>query len=429
MTSCPAYYYQINSTCYPCLSPCVSCTAAYTCTSCINLYYLINGNCNPCHALCLTCSGSAAMDCITCVPNYILKGNICQKLSCLPYQYVQSVTGCTNCSLTFPFSLACLSTGPTSCVDGYILSNNSCLTCAVVSGYTLNSATGKCQDYCGDGIIITDLCDDGNNLNGDGCSSVCTIESGWTCPNNTCTLINQPTVTVVSMSNSPLTHTITLNLALSVGLRLVAANFALNFSSITQFTYTLVALDSRYMAYQLIIVYYQTAANNNLNIQIKSPVSRLLFTTNSTLNLSISLSVTVSVPIITSPPAIYIPPQSADTYTKHLVRLMAALHVILLLSAGVFLAMRLKVMLLIVDALASSSILYILTALGMYGVTLLSYESIRGLQPFVYNFGSPLTTSNNFSYFDYSDNFFGSSIIQAATIAFCFVLSACWSKN
>ena len=369
------------------------------------------------------------MDCITCVPNYILKDNICQKLSCLSYQYVQSVDGCTNCSLTFPFSLSCLSTGPTSCVDGYILSNNSCLTCAMVPGYTLNSATGKCQDYCGDGKIITDLCDDGNNLNGDGCSSVCTIEPGWICPNNTCTLINQPTVTVVSMSNNPLTHTITLNIALSVGLRLVAANFILNFSSITQYSYTVVAMDSQYMTYQLNIVYYQTAANNNLNIQIKSPISRLLFTSNSTLTLSISLSLTVLVPIVTSPPAIYIPQQSVDIYTKDLVKVMAALHLILLISAGVFLAMRLKVMLLVLDAVASSTILYILTALGMYGVTLLSYESIRGLQPFFYNFGSSLTTSSNFSYFDYSANFLGSCIVQTGIIGICFVLSACWSKK
>lgn len=231
------------------------------------------------------------------------------------------------------------------------------------------------------------------------------------------------------MSNSPLTNTITLRIALSVGLRLVAANFILNFSSITQYTHTVVAINSRFMAYDLIIVYYQTAANNNLNIKIKSPISRLLFTSNTTLTLSISLSVTVSVPVVTSPPAIYIPPQSAEIYTIHLVRLMAALHVVLLLSAGVFLAMRLKVMLLIVDALASSTILYILTALGMYGVTLLSYESMRGLQPFIYNFGSPLTTLSNFSYFGYSDNFFGSSIIQAAIIGSCFVLSACWSKK
>jgi hypothetical protein len=91
------------------------------------------------------------------------------------------------------------------------------------------------------------------------------------------------------MSNNPRSHTITLTIVLSIGLRLVTANFVLSFSSITQYSYSVVALDSYYKTYQLTIVYYQTAANNNLMIQIKSPVSRLLLTTNSTLTLSISL--------------------------------------------------------------------------------------------------------------------------------------------
>lgn len=35
---------------------------------------------------------------------------------------------------------------------------------------------------CGDGIVdSTEECDDGNLEDGDGCSSVCTIETGWTC--------------------------------------------------------------------------------------------------------------------------------------------------------------------------------------------------------------------------------------------------------
>lgn len=31
------------------------------------------------------------------------------------------------------------------------------------------------MEICGDGIIIHDLCDDGNKFNGDGCSSTCKI--------------------------------------------------------------------------------------------------------------------------------------------------------------------------------------------------------------------------------------------------------------
>eukprot|EP01097_Dermamoeba_algensis_P006576 TRINITY_DN4113_c0_g1_i1.p1 TRINITY_DN4113_c0_g1~~TRINITY_DN4113_c0_g1_i1.p1 ORF type:complete len:1103 (+),score=324.46 TRINITY_DN4113_c0_g1_i1:675-3983(+) len=39
-----------------------------------------------------------------------------------------------------------------------------------------------CWVVCGDGIKASkELCDDGNQANGDGCSSTCTIESGWEC--------------------------------------------------------------------------------------------------------------------------------------------------------------------------------------------------------------------------------------------------------
>ncbi len=55
--------------------------------------------------------------------------------------------------------------------------------------------------------------------------------------------------------------------------------------------------------YRLQIAYKQTAANNNLNIQIKSPISRLLATST---QLSISLSLNIDIPIVTNPPAIYI---------------------------------------------------------------------------------------------------------------------------
>jgi len=41
-----------------------------------------------------------------------------------------------------------------------------------------------CNTICGDGFILaSEACDDGNTFNQDGCSNLCTIESGWTCVN------------------------------------------------------------------------------------------------------------------------------------------------------------------------------------------------------------------------------------------------------
>jgi hypothetical protein len=108
---------------------------------------------------------------------------------------------------------------------------------------------------------------------------------------------------------------------------------------------------------------------------------------------------------------------------------MASLRVVLLVVAFVFLAMRLKVMLLVIDAFNSVTILYILAGLGMYGVSLLSYESMRGLQPFIYSFGSPLQVNNALSYFGYSSNFFGTCIVQTAIILLCLLLAAYFSKK
>ncbi len=47
--------------------------------------------------------------------------------------------------------------------------------------------------YCGDGLIThSEVCDDGNNRSGDGCSSECILETGYNCktPGQACTKIN-----------------------------------------------------------------------------------------------------------------------------------------------------------------------------------------------------------------------------------------------
>jgi cysteine-rich repeat protein len=44
-----------------------------------------------------------------------------------------------------------------------------------ISGFTYNSSTSLCNEICGDGLLFELNCDDGNNIDGDGCSSICTI--------------------------------------------------------------------------------------------------------------------------------------------------------------------------------------------------------------------------------------------------------------
>jgi cysteine-rich repeat protein len=75
---------------------------------------------------------------------------------------------CNNCSLEIYNIIECI-----NCTDGYALID------------------GNCSGVCGNGFLTSDeQCDDGNKYNGDGCSSVCVIESGFYCPtvNSSCFL-------------------------------------------------------------------------------------------------------------------------------------------------------------------------------------------------------------------------------------------------
>ena len=52
--------------------------------------------------------------------------------------------------------------------------------CVCTSGYEFD-INRKCIEICGDGKLIYLQCDDGNLINGDGCSDICTVEMGFVC--------------------------------------------------------------------------------------------------------------------------------------------------------------------------------------------------------------------------------------------------------
>jgi len=68
------------------------------------------------------------------------------------------------------------------CDDGGQLEGDGCSAlCTVECGW---NCLDVCTFLCGDGLRATgaEECDDGNILEGDGCSSSCTVELGWECP-------------------------------------------------------------------------------------------------------------------------------------------------------------------------------------------------------------------------------------------------------
>lgn len=92
---------------------------------------------------------------------------------------ITTLQNCGACGVTCPADTSCKTH---SCTNGTCTPTN-----AVVGtncpGGTCN-ADGICVQFyiCGDGIVAsTETCDDGNTNNGDGCSSTCMVEAGFTC--------------------------------------------------------------------------------------------------------------------------------------------------------------------------------------------------------------------------------------------------------
>lgn len=55
-------------------------------------------------------------------------------------------------------------------------------TCTIEDGWSCGTSYTSCTNICGDGLIISSLeeCDDGNEDSGDGCF-ICLVEEGWNC--------------------------------------------------------------------------------------------------------------------------------------------------------------------------------------------------------------------------------------------------------
>ena len=52
-------------------------------------------------------------------------------------------------------------------------------TCGIENGWSCSNSPSQCK-RCGDAIIqYGETCDDNNTMAGDGCSPTCTIEIGW----------------------------------------------------------------------------------------------------------------------------------------------------------------------------------------------------------------------------------------------------------
>lgn len=109
-------------------------------------------------------------------------------------------------------------------------------------------------------------------------------------------------------------------------------------------------------------------------------------------------------------------------YKDVLLYLLAVLHFVLVVVVVIALIMKLNVMLLVIDAMNGVTILYII-GVAAYGITSLSGDAVKGLQPFIYPFGLALSdTTSAFYYFNYTQLMLSGCIVQIVIILICFLL-------
>jgi fibro-slime domain-containing protein len=112
---------------------------------------------------------------------------------------------CFGCGADAPDQAICgdgtLQTGE-QCDDGNAVPGDGCSgICTIEPGYTCPTPGALCistvTQVCGNGKIEgSEACDDGNIENRDGCSSTCSVEAGWSCatPGQPCTPVVAPSV-------------------------------------------------------------------------------------------------------------------------------------------------------------------------------------------------------------------------------------------
>ena len=210
---------------------CSLCSNGTSCEACASNLYLFSeatGSCELCSASFPSCLQCSQQECALCPPGMFLasQGQAC---ACIEGNLVTglctSITGCTSVEKAPEGSQVCLSCNSTSfsaspvsgvcqclrgnltngacvedegCLSPLVLEDGSvlCEFCNISAGFQLRvNSQGQCQcdaklflsgqtcvEICGDGFLLSRYeCDDGNLDDGDGCSSLCSVEPSFRC--------------------------------------------------------------------------------------------------------------------------------------------------------------------------------------------------------------------------------------------------------
>ena len=152
-----------------------------------------------------------------------------------------------------------------------------------MEGYHITSSTNTCSEICGDGKLFDYQCDDGNQLDGDGCSKNCIIENGWSCKvivsgsASVCKLEATLAMTLNKMIKASGKNSVTLYFTLSLAYRLVS-NFSVtaNDVSSSDLAWTHSQSKENLTSVSLTIDFTKNLQGKNLQIGYDSNTSRRL---------------------------------------------------------------------------------------------------------------------------------------------------------
>ncbi|CAD8107684.1 unnamed protein product [Paramecium sonneborni] len=156
------YYYQ-NYKCLQCDYPCIKCENQYKCDQCIMISNIILNKDNKC----------------VCQDGYFWLENVCQVCDDNCQTCDQNSQNCLSCKQE---SNQVLYKNKCQCASNYFLNQfNVCQNCKSEDGKVIKSCK---YVNCGDSQwTYGEECDDGNNINRDGCSN-CIIDKNHSCINN-----------------------------------------------------------------------------------------------------------------------------------------------------------------------------------------------------------------------------------------------------
>lgn len=192
LKNCPVGYHIYNQkVCCP--DECIACDEiSGACIECTSSHFLnlTSHECLPCNSLCTECRNSPEK-CTKCGNAFFLFNNTCV-ISC-PEDgfYVDNLN--SECKTCYPQCKTCVGASQADCVrcnDGFALYKGKCIACGALDS-PFDLVDGNCVDRCGDGkrfspedvpfLATYNICDDGNIIDGDGCSSHCEVEQGFSC--------------------------------------------------------------------------------------------------------------------------------------------------------------------------------------------------------------------------------------------------------